>query len=65
MCPHYRLEWFKRRYSDPELKQIQILVQAAFDYVANTWGSDNSNKAEDNVAGGTEADAVSNLSNLC
>ncbi|KAF8595110.1 hypothetical protein BDV93DRAFT_457550, partial [Ceratobasidium sp. AG-I] len=36
MCPHYKLEWFKRRYSEPELKQIKVLVQAAFDYVANT-----------------------------
>ena len=65
MCPHYKLDWFKRRYSEPELKQIKVLVRAAFDFVANTWGSDNSNTLQGETAAEVEADTVSHLSNIC
>ena len=66
MCPHYKLEWFtKRNYNEQEIKQIRVLVGAAFDYVSSTWVLENSDKLHANDAKEIQTDTVSCFFNSC
>jgi hypothetical protein len=66
MCPHYKLEWFKKRqYSTPEIEQVKVLANAAFEYTANTWRVNNSGISPGKDVNGVQAEEVSGLCRLC